>query len=471
MVEVSLTVGKLDASLALLLTKDHHLIEFPTILLPDDVEAGSIIKIVCEKDTRQEQREAEEFETVQDEILHTFGTKEPLSPVLWTKNITQTSVVLEWDPIEVGHSDVHSLTLYKNGSRVGIIPQPLTRTASKLSGLSIDAVYNFQLALATSAGLYLSNVLEFKTHKMTDLSGVTVCIGTIDESEGVTLEEIQESLKRIGSKPIQSEVKLDTTHFLCTAGVGSEWSKALQSNIPVVRPDWILACEYERRLVGVRSYYLDADPKTRPPVKRRADSIGSSAPTSRDVNLATPIPEKQQQAKPDATMHSSETYMSVISQDQQLSSPEQEPLQEEPLQEEPLQGESSEESNPITSLEKGEHRDLMLTLASTEPESHPASTLGLTSHTADNADVYADEYDSIDEEAANDENSNEPAVVTENLTNHAGEVNETANFAEFASSTADDRETEVTTPVISVPSSPIVGTPSSKHNRKKKNKK
>ena len=56
MVEVSLTVGKLDASLALLLTKDHHLIEFPTILLPNGVRAGSIIKIRCDQDFDSEKK-------------------------------------------------------------------------------------------------------------------------------------------------------------------------------------------------------------------------------------------------------------------------------------------------------------------------------------------------------------------------------------------------------------------------------
>lgn len=61
MVEVALTVGKLDASLALLLTKDHHLIEFPTILLPDDISPGSIVRITCDRDLNREQEEKKEF--------------------------------------------------------------------------------------------------------------------------------------------------------------------------------------------------------------------------------------------------------------------------------------------------------------------------------------------------------------------------------------------------------------------------
>lgn len=67
MVEVSLTVSKLDASLALLLTKEHHLIEFPTVLLPSDVEAGSIVRISCERDKAKENQDSE--------VLAAFKTK------------------------------------------------------------------------------------------------------------------------------------------------------------------------------------------------------------------------------------------------------------------------------------------------------------------------------------------------------------------------------------------------------------
>ena len=44
MVEVSLTVGKLDASLALLLTKDHHLIEFQLFFYQMESEQGQSSK-------------------------------------------------------------------------------------------------------------------------------------------------------------------------------------------------------------------------------------------------------------------------------------------------------------------------------------------------------------------------------------------------------------------------------------------
>lgn len=275
MVEVSLTVGKLDASLALLLTKEHHLIEFPTVLLPSDVEAGSIVKISCERDKPMEEKDNQVFQSIQDQILASFGTKSPLVPNLRVRNVTQTSVVLEWDQINPATAEVISLNLYKNGTRFGAIPTPLKRTATKLSGLSIDTAYSFYLVLTTTGGTFTSNEINVKTHKMTDLTGITICVGSLDDTD-IDRSDLEETVKKIGAKPLQDSVKLDTTHFICTVGEGPHWKRAQDLNIPIVRPEWIKACEAERRLVGVRAYYLTADPKLRPPVHRpRASSYAT----------------------------------------------------------------------------------------------------------------------------------------------------------------------------------------------------
>jgi chitin biosynthesis protein CHS5 len=58
-------------------------------------------------------------------------------------------------------------------------------------------------------------------------------------------------------------VRIDTTHFVCTEGKGQAWEKAVEMNIPVVRPEWVDGCEREGRIVGVRGYYLNANPKDR----------------------------------------------------------------------------------------------------------------------------------------------------------------------------------------------------------------
>lgn len=94
---------------------------------------------------------------------------------------------------------------------------------------------------------------------MTDLSGITVTPGVLPPP---LRESLGGAVERIGAK-IADTVRIDTTHFVCTEGRGHEWERALEMNIPIVRPEWLEGCEREGRIVGVRGYYLNADPKTR----------------------------------------------------------------------------------------------------------------------------------------------------------------------------------------------------------------
>ncbi|KAJ8100037.1 hypothetical protein POJ06DRAFT_211350 [Lipomyces tetrasporus] len=281
MVEVSLTVGKLDASIAVLLTTDHHLIEFPSILLPPAVQAGSIVKINCSQDLDAEKKERDEFDDLQSKISELYGKRGPIRPQLRVRNATQTSIVLEWDPLDLATADLRSLSLFRNNTRLGRIPSPMTNTSTKLSGLSIDTAYTFHLELVTSAGTYVSDKVTVKTHKMTDLSGITVCVGIVSDEDRAVLEE---TVARIGAKPLQDRVRIDTTHFVCVEGREQQWERAMETNIPVVRPEWLRACESEGRIVGVRSYYLNADPKLQPPVRQNPTPKPNS--TSRLAQIA-----------------------------------------------------------------------------------------------------------------------------------------------------------------------------------------
>ena len=286
-VQVELRVGLLDVSLAQLITKDHQLIEFPTLLLPSDVKAGSIVRLTCERDVAGEQADEKAFESTQDAMLQTFTADTPKKPVLKVKNTTQTSVVLEWDPVDVASADLHSLALYKNGQRLGTIPNPASRTSTKLSNLAIDTEYTFHLMLSTSAGVFESEPVTVHTHKMTDLSGITICVGDLNGSE-ISREELEQSIDKMGCKPLQDSVKLDTTHFVAANESGRQCQRAKDLSIPVVRPEWVYACETERRLVGVRSYYLSADPKSVPPSVRRsrtATVTSTQPPSQADVTV------------------------------------------------------------------------------------------------------------------------------------------------------------------------------------------
>jgi hypothetical protein len=131
--------------------------------------------------------------------------------------------------------------------------------STKISGLAIDTEYTFHLVLRTTAGTFHSEKLVCRTHKMTDLSGITVTPGIMPPN---LRESLAAAVNRIGGKLIDT-VRIDTTHFVCTEGRGPAWEKAVEMNIPVVRPEWVEGCEREGTIVSVRGYYLNADPKLR----------------------------------------------------------------------------------------------------------------------------------------------------------------------------------------------------------------
>lgn len=126
--------------------------------------------------------------------------------------------------------------------------------STKISGLAVDTEYTFHLILRTSAGTFHSDRVTVRTHKMTDLSGVTITTGILPAT---TKERLTQAVERIGAKIVDG-VRIDTTHFVTTEGRGQAWEKAVEQNIPVVRPEWVDACEKNGRILGVTKFYLDA---------------------------------------------------------------------------------------------------------------------------------------------------------------------------------------------------------------------
>jgi len=225
--------------------------------LPADITSGSIVDINVARNEPAEDKAVQKFDALQEDIYSTFGIHSPSAPILRCRNATQTSVVLEWDPVQLATAELRSLSLYRNGSKAGNIPRD--KLSTKISGLAVDSEYTFHLVLRTSAGTYTSDRLTVRTHKMTDLTGITITPGIMPQQ---LRDDLQATVDRIGAKMIDT-LRIDTTHFVCTEGRGQAWEKAGDMNVPVVVPDWLKGCEREGRIVGVRAYYLDADPKLR----------------------------------------------------------------------------------------------------------------------------------------------------------------------------------------------------------------
>lgn len=252
------------------------MIEFPSLLLPQDVTAGSVVEISVKRNPNEEIRAKQEFEELQAAILETFGQASPEGPRLQLRSVTQTSIVLEWSPLELASAKLLSLDIYRNGSRLAPIPSPLNNSSTKLSGLEVGVEYSFHLVMKTTAGTFTSNPIKTKTHSMTDTSGIAVCFGAVDGGPLTTLGETDEQVSQLealsrdlltdmGAKQ-STKLQLETTHYICTspraratpgaasapngAQGGSEgpvYRKATHLNIPIVRPEWIVACHEQKK--------------------------------------------------------------------------------------------------------------------------------------------------------------------------------------------------------------------------------
>ena len=202
-------------------------------------------------------------------------------------------MVLEWDPIALATADLISLALYRNGQKAGNIPKPLSMHTTKISGLAVDTEYTFHLVLRTTAGTFTSQRVAVRTHKMTDLSGITITTGILPAA---VREGLAAAVERIGAKIVDG-VRIDTTHFVTTEGRGLPWEKANELNIPVVRPEWVDACERNGRILGVTKFYLDAV-RVGPPFEEQqrpgtAGTIGSPPTAS-----SAPPPPLQKDSPP-----------------------------------------------------------------------------------------------------------------------------------------------------------------------------
>lgn len=67
--ELNYTVGRIEDGAAILLSKDHNLIEIPLLLLPNDIGPGNILKFSVERNNKAEKKRVKEILSIQKQIL------------------------------------------------------------------------------------------------------------------------------------------------------------------------------------------------------------------------------------------------------------------------------------------------------------------------------------------------------------------------------------------------------------------
>ena len=254
----------------------------------------------------KEQAAARAFWDLQRAISDEFASSEPVAPELRVRNVTQTSVTLEWSALELAKADLRALAIYRNGQRLTTIPNARHNTSTKLSGLELDTEYTFQLVAYTSAGTRSSDVVKVRTHTIQDTSGVCACLGHIEPDS--LRDEALAALAQMHAREPSDKIQIETTHFVGTssahphnphAGPGADFLKAQQLSIPIVTPEWLLACAREKRMVPISNYYLGT-PRSMPGqstaqlVGRGSTSSISQAPAARRsaavVNDSSAVP-------------------------------------------------------------------------------------------------------------------------------------------------------------------------------------
>lgn len=225
------------------------------------MSVGSVVEIRVTRNEDQEQKKREEFLHLQDDILQMYGVQSPsrmwltltLAPVLCLRNVTQTTVTIEWEPLQLAHADLLSLDVLRNGERIAKVPHPLKTTSTKLSGLSIDTEYAIQLVMYTTAGTYVSEEVRTRTRTLDDMSGVHVCLGSLPEPP---IADATKRLVEAMGAHWSPKIELETTHLVCTATPAANdeeqqkiYEKAQLLSLPIVQPHWLFACHDAQRYV------------------------------------------------------------------------------------------------------------------------------------------------------------------------------------------------------------------------------
>ncbi|OLY83659.1 Chitin biosynthesis protein CHS5 [Smittium mucronatum] len=213
------------------------------------------------------------FTKLQDAIFREFGSFEQTLPVLSLRSTTQTSCILEWQRLDIGKDRLLGLFFFKNGQRLPLsLPKTLeaanTHNFVKVTGLEVLVEYSFALEMKTSSGTFWSNAVTVKTHSLDNLTGIVAAFGQFEDSSSTildsdldtpetskTMAKCVEIIDKIGAK-WSTTIDINITHFICQIPSGSQYELATAFNIPIVRPEWLYACESDRKLQPALSYYL-----------------------------------------------------------------------------------------------------------------------------------------------------------------------------------------------------------------------
>lgn len=209
--------------------------------------------VSIERNASKEDKQRLAFTGLQAEIVKTFGEM-PCAPQLASSSVAQTSVVLEWGPLKLHQSTLLGIDVFRDTQKLGLaVDAGATRV--KVSGLAVQSRYSFSVVVRTSAGALSSNVITVETRPLEDLAGLHVCIADdVPEAERKELVAVVAAMEASQS----ASITLATTHVVCRRGEGALWESAGRANVPIVTPDFLLACQSNGKVQAVGPFYVPA---------------------------------------------------------------------------------------------------------------------------------------------------------------------------------------------------------------------
>lgn len=162
-----LSVTKIDAGIAILLTESMQIVEMPTFLLPHDIIPGSFITLHMERHSEAENSKHYLFESLQNDIMNHYG-QFPQPPTL---SIAEDQIF--FNVISISGNDINHIEWYWNDELIQTpneevflydwYEKGLKESFIKLSQLHPfinsrqDSRNTIQLCLKTSSGTIWSN--------------------------------------------------------------------------------------------------------------------------------------------------------------------------------------------------------------------------------------------------------------------------------------------------------------------------
>jgi hypothetical protein len=257
--EIPFTVGKIEEGVAVLVTDDLQMVEFPAHYLPkfekpdgQPIGIGSVLSLKITHSLPLQASRNEAFISLQDSILSHFShppSADVLGSCLKLDGRSHSWIMVSfpsWKVLAKKHgwtAKIHSIDCQVNRS-IAFYGIGEEETLIRLTGLDTDQAFEIRLVFRTSTGTFYSNIVTVSTCSPSDFTGLHL---VIDEDAGQEALDLAKELGAMVYAPSDLDKNI-TTHVIAENG---QRYGDLHLDIPIVNVDWLKACKASGKIEPV----------------------------------------------------------------------------------------------------------------------------------------------------------------------------------------------------------------------------